>query len=34
LGDGETLVLSPDGRGGVTLVARVKITDWIKLNGQ
>ena len=31
LGDGETLVLAPDGRGGVTLLARVKMTEWSSL---
>ena len=28
LTDGETLVLAPDGRGGATLLGRVKMTDW------
>ena len=28
LGDGETLVLAPDGRGSLTLLGRVKMTDW------
>jgi phosphohistidine phosphatase SixA len=27
-GDGEALIFGPDGRGGATLVARVKIEDW------
>ena len=29
--DGEALVLGPDGKGGATLVARIKIDDWAKL---
>ena len=29
--DGESLVLGPDGKGGATLVARVKIDEWTKL---
>jgi hypothetical protein len=29
--DGESLVFGPDGKGGATLVARVKIEDWPKL---
>lgn len=29
--DGEALVLGPDGKGGATLVARIKIDDWPKL---
>jgi phosphohistidine phosphatase SixA len=29
--DGETLVFRPDGRGGATLVARVKIEEWAHL---
>ena len=28
LADGEALILHPDGRGGVTIVARVKIEEW------
>jgi phosphohistidine phosphatase SixA len=31
LTDGEALVLGPDGKGGATLVARVKIQDWPRL---
>jgi phosphohistidine phosphatase SixA len=31
LADGETLVLRPDGKGGATLVARVKIEEWPRL---
>jgi phosphohistidine phosphatase SixA len=31
LGDGEALVFGSDGKGGATLVARVKIEDWAKL---
>jgi len=31
LADGEMLVLGPDGRGGVALVARVKIEQWPQL---
>lgn len=31
LADGEALVLGPDGKGGVTLVARVKIEEWERL---
>lgn len=31
LGDGEALIFGPDGHGGATLVARVKIEDWAKL---
>lgn len=31
LTDGESLVLGPDGKGGLTLVARVKIQDWPRL---
>lgn len=30
--DGEALIFGPDGKGGATLVARVKIEDWPKLN--
>ena len=26
--DGEALIFGPDGKGGATLVARVKIEDW------
>jgi phosphohistidine phosphatase SixA len=33
LSDGETLVFSPDGRGGSPLVARVKIEGWPRLAG-
>ena len=29
--DGEALVLGPDGKGGATLVARIKIDEWTKL---
>ncbi|MGA2713680.1 MAG: histidine phosphatase family protein [Bryobacteraceae bacterium] len=29
--DGESLVYGPDGKGGATLVARVKIEDWTKM---
>lgn len=32
LADGETLVLGPDGKGGVRLVARLKIEEWPHLN--
>ncbi len=28
LSDGETLMFSPDGKGGATLVARIKIEQW------
>ena len=31
LADGETLVLGPDGHGGATLVARIKIEQWAQL---
>lgn len=31
LADGEALVFGPDGKGGATLVARMKIEDWAKL---
>ena len=31
LADGETLVLGPDGHGGVVLVARIKIEEWPRL---
>ena len=31
IGDGEALVFGPDGKGGATLIARVKIEDWPKL---
>jgi len=31
LADGEALIFRPDGRGGATLVARVKIHDWPRL---
>jgi hypothetical protein len=31
LSDGETLVLGSDGRGGATLVARIKIEHWPNL---
>jgi phosphohistidine phosphatase SixA len=30
LADGEALIVSPDGKGGATVVARVKIEDWPK----
>jgi phosphohistidine phosphatase SixA len=30
--DGEALVFGPDGKGGATLVARIKIEDWPKLH--
>lgn len=33
LGDGEALVFQPDGSGGASLVARVKIEDWPSLAG-
>ena len=29
--DGESLVYGPDGKGGATLVARIKIEDWPKM---
>jgi hypothetical protein len=29
--DGEALVYGPDGKGGATLVARVKIEEWPRL---
>ena len=29
--DGEALVFGPDGRGGATLVARIKIDDWPRM---
>ena len=29
--DGEALVYGPDGKGGATLVARIKIEEWPKL---
>jgi hypothetical protein len=32
LADGEALTLRPDGRGGVTVVARVKVDEWARLN--
>jgi hypothetical protein len=28
LADGEALIFGPDGKGGATLVARVKIEEW------
>jgi hypothetical protein len=31
LADGEALILHPDGRGGATIVARVKIDEWAVL---
>jgi hypothetical protein len=31
LADGEALVLRPDGRGGSSIVARVKIAEWAAL---
>lgn len=31
LADGEALVIGPDGKGGTTLLARVKIEEWPKL---
>lgn len=31
LGDGEALVIGPDGRGGTVLIARVKIDEWPRL---
>ena len=31
LADGEALVLKPDGKGGVDLLARVKIEEWGRL---
>jgi phosphohistidine phosphatase SixA len=33
LADGETLVLRPDGHGGVSVVARVRIEEWPHLDG-
>jgi hypothetical protein len=32
LADGEALILRPDGRGGATVVARVKIDEWSHLS--
>jgi phosphohistidine phosphatase SixA len=32
LADGEALILHPDGRGSAVLVARLKISDWSKLD--
>jgi len=29
--DGESLVFGPDGKGGATLVARIKIEDWARM---
>lgn len=31
IAEGEALIFGPDGKGGATLVARVKIDDWAKL---
>ena len=31
LADGEALIFSPDGKGGATVVARIKIEEWPKL---
>jgi len=31
LADGEALIFGPDGKGGTTLVARVKIEDWPRM---
>jgi len=31
LADGEALIFGPDGKGGATLVARVKIDEWPKM---
>jgi phosphohistidine phosphatase SixA len=31
--DGEALIFGPDGKGGATLVARVKIGEWAKMKG-
>lgn len=31
LADGEALVFSPDGKGGASMIARIKIEDWPKL---
>ena len=31
MADGEALIFAPDGKGGSTVVARVKIEDWPKL---
>jgi len=28
LADGEALIFAPDGKGGATMVARVKIEEW------
>ena len=30
--DGEALIVGPDGKGGASLVARVKIDDWPALD--
>jgi phosphohistidine phosphatase SixA len=32
LGDGEALILHPNGQGGAAIVARVKMNDWISLD--
>jgi len=32
LADGEALILKPDGRGGVTVVTRLKIDEWAALD--
>ena len=32
ISEGEALILGSDGRGGVTLVARVKINEWPELD--
>lgn len=32
MADGEALVFGPDGRGGATLVARIRIEEWSKLH--
>jgi hypothetical protein len=31
LADGETLVFGPDGKGGMTMVSRIKIEEWPRL---
>jgi phosphohistidine phosphatase SixA len=33
LAEGEALILHPDGKGGASVVARVKIDDWASLSG-
>jgi phosphohistidine phosphatase SixA len=34
LSDGETLIFRPDGKGGAALIARVRIEEWPRLEGQ